>query len=124
MAKLLSCVLGPRLYRVHRPRLPGAAPGGEARGEPAWVRRGAGAQDSYYQPRGLEKHTDSVLALVSAAGRLHPRPLQLPAVPKFPQFPRISLNSPEFPSIPPNSPEFPSIPLNFPEFPPIFPQFP
>uniref|UniRef100_UPI000B4CD4CE phosphatidylserine lipase ABHD16A n=1 Tax=Lonchura striata TaxID=40157 RepID=UPI000B4CD4CE len=57
MAKLLSCVLGPRLYRVHRPRLPGAAPGGEARGEPAW--------DSYYQPRGLEKHTDSVLALAS-----------------------------------------------------------
>ncbi|XP_064330035.1 phosphatidylserine lipase ABHD16A [Phalacrocorax carbo] len=65
MAKLLSCVLGPRLYRVHRPRGagPGAAaaagPGGAggAREEPAW--------DSYYQPRGLEKHTDSVLALAS-----------------------------------------------------------
>ncbi|XP_072777179.1 phosphatidylserine lipase ABHD16A [Taeniopygia guttata] len=57
MAKLLSCVLGPRLYRVHRPRLPGPAAGGEPRGEPNW--------DSYYQPRGLEKHTDSVLALAS-----------------------------------------------------------
>ncbi|XP_059347070.1 LOW QUALITY PROTEIN: phosphatidylserine lipase ABHD16A-like [Ammospiza nelsoni] len=62
MAKLLSCVLGPRLYRVHRPRPPGPAPGsggggGTERGEPAW--------DSYYQPRGLEKHTDSVLALAS-----------------------------------------------------------
>lgn len=52
MAKLLSCVLGPRLYRVHRRR----AEGGERR-EPSW--------DSYYQPRGLEKHTDSVLALAS-----------------------------------------------------------
>ncbi|XP_066426751.1 phosphatidylserine lipase ABHD16A [Molothrus aeneus] len=60
MAKLLSCVLGPRLYRVHRPRPPGPAPGSGGsteRGEPAW--------DSYYQPRGLEKHTDSVLALAS-----------------------------------------------------------
>uniref|UniRef100_A0A8C3NLP2 Uncharacterized protein n=1 Tax=Geospiza parvula TaxID=87175 RepID=A0A8C3NLP2_GEOPR len=60
MAKLLSCVLGPRLYRVHRPRPPGPAAGsggGSERGEPAW--------DSYYQPRGLEKHTDSVLALAS-----------------------------------------------------------
>ncbi|XP_014118506.1 PREDICTED: abhydrolase domain-containing protein 16A-like [Pseudopodoces humilis] len=68
MAKLLSCVLGPRLYRVHRPRLAAAAAGspagprdtegaGSERGEPAW--------DSYYQPRGLEKHTDSVLALAS-----------------------------------------------------------
>uniref|UniRef100_A0A669QQA3 Uncharacterized protein n=1 Tax=Phasianus colchicus TaxID=9054 RepID=A0A669QQA3_PHACC len=32
MAKLLSCVLGPRLYRVHRLR----AEGGERR-EPSWV---------------------------------------------------------------------------------------
>ncbi|XP_050163617.1 phosphatidylserine lipase ABHD16A [Myiozetetes cayanensis] len=65
MAKLLSCVLGPRLYRVHRPRAPARAGGdpggpqgaGAAPGDPAW--------DSYYQPRGLEKHTDSVLALAS-----------------------------------------------------------
>ncbi|XP_051632388.1 phosphatidylserine lipase ABHD16A [Manacus candei] len=61
MAKLLSCVLGPRLYRVHRPRAPARAGGGPG---------GASAppispQDSYYQPRGLEKHTDSVLALAS-----------------------------------------------------------
>ncbi|XP_061298298.1 phosphatidylserine lipase ABHD16A [Pezoporus flaviventris] len=60
MAKLLSCVLGPRLYRVHRPRPAGAGaegPGGSG-GDPA-------SWDSYYQPRGLEKHTDSVLALAS-----------------------------------------------------------
>uniref|UniRef100_A0A8C2SP58 Uncharacterized protein n=1 Tax=Coturnix japonica TaxID=93934 RepID=A0A8C2SP58_COTJA len=30
MGKLLSCVLGPRLYRVHRRR-------GEGGGEPSWV---------------------------------------------------------------------------------------
>ncbi|XP_061216346.1 phosphatidylserine lipase ABHD16A isoform X3 [Neopsephotus bourkii] len=65
MAKLLSCVLGPRLYRVHRPRPAGTGTGagtgaegpGGSGGDPAW--------DSYYQPRGLEKHTDSVLALAS-----------------------------------------------------------
>ncbi|XP_067172980.1 phosphatidylserine lipase ABHD16A [Apteryx mantelli] len=59
MAKLLSCVLGPRLYRVYRYRGPGPAPRGAAgvREEPSW--------DSYYQPRSLEKHADSVLALAS-----------------------------------------------------------
>ncbi|GAB0201597.1 phosphatidylserine lipase ABHD16A [Grus japonensis] len=65
MAKLLSCIVGPRLYRIHRPRVtgPGSAGGSESRGtggnreEPTW--------DSYYQPLGLEKHTDSVLALAS-----------------------------------------------------------
>ncbi|XP_031950209.1 phosphatidylserine lipase ABHD16A isoform X2 [Corvus moneduloides] len=68
MAKLLSCVLGPRLYRVHRPRAPGAAggaPGGPQGGNGAGSERGEPAWDSYYQPRGLEKHTDSVLALAS-----------------------------------------------------------
>ncbi|XP_048148973.1 phosphatidylserine lipase ABHD16A [Corvus hawaiiensis] len=68
MAKLLSCVLGPRLYRVHRPRAPGAAgggPGGAAGRNGAGSERGEPAWDSYYQPRGLEKHTDSVLALAS-----------------------------------------------------------
>lgn len=53
MGKLLSCVLGPRLYLVQRG--PGGGAGG--RGDPAW--------DPYYQPRALEKHTDSVLALAS-----------------------------------------------------------
>ncbi|XP_014749683.1 PREDICTED: uncharacterized protein LOC106864575, partial [Sturnus vulgaris] len=65
MAKLLSCVLGPRLYRVHRPRLSGAAGGAAAGPEGAGGERGEPAWDSYYQPRGLEKHTDSVLALAS-----------------------------------------------------------
>ncbi|XP_069738661.1 LOW QUALITY PROTEIN: phosphatidylserine lipase ABHD16A-like [Phaenicophaeus curvirostris] len=55
MALLLSCVLGPRLYRVYRARGAGGARG--ERGDAAW--------DSYYQPRALEKHTDSVLALAS-----------------------------------------------------------
>uniref|UniRef100_A0A8V5GY25 Phosphatidylserine Lipase ABHD16 N-terminal domain-containing protein n=1 Tax=Melopsittacus undulatus TaxID=13146 RepID=A0A8V5GY25_MELUD len=58
MAKLLSCVLGPRLYRVHRT---GAGGGGEGTGNSVTP---FPLQDSYYQPRGLEKHTDSVLALV------------------------------------------------------------
>ncbi|XP_053908107.1 phosphatidylserine lipase ABHD16A isoform X2 [Cuculus canorus] len=55
MALLLSCVLGPRLYRVYRARGAGGARG--ERGDAGW--------DSYYQPRALEKHTDSVLALAS-----------------------------------------------------------
>ncbi|XP_059570316.1 phosphatidylserine lipase ABHD16A isoform X3 [Alligator mississippiensis] len=65
MAKLLSCVLGPRLYRVYRERGPArlpqdgdeAAEGSPASRESSW--------DSYYQPRSLEKHSDSILALAS-----------------------------------------------------------
>ncbi|KAM8793844.1 phosphatidylserine lipase ABHD16A [Eudromia elegans] len=56
MAKLLSCVLGPRLYRVYPE--PGPAPGARgARRDPPW--------ESFYQPRSLERHADSVLALAS-----------------------------------------------------------
>uniref|UniRef100_A0A8C3SH82 Phosphatidylserine lipase ABHD16A n=1 Tax=Chelydra serpentina TaxID=8475 RepID=A0A8C3SH82_CHESE len=62
MAKLLSCVLGPRLYRVYRDR-------GPARRSRDGDEAAEGAQDgsweSYYQPRTLEKHADSILALAS-----------------------------------------------------------
>uniref|UniRef100_A0A8B9PD26 Uncharacterized protein n=1 Tax=Apteryx owenii TaxID=8824 RepID=A0A8B9PD26_APTOW len=56
MAKLLSCVLGPRLYRVYRDRGPG--PHG---------RRDAqhGRHDAPRGRHGGAKHADSVLALVS-----------------------------------------------------------
>ncbi|KAJ6652943.1 hypothetical protein lerEdw1_010301 [Lerista edwardsae] len=65
MAKLLSCVLGPRLYRVYREREPGrphrhrseAAHTPGVPPEPSW--------ELYYQPRTLEKHADSILALAS-----------------------------------------------------------
>ncbi|XP_013924057.1 PREDICTED: abhydrolase domain-containing protein 16A-like [Thamnophis sirtalis] len=65
MAKLLSCVLGPRLYRVYRERSPArtrrlrAEPddGSQSSLDPSW--------ESYYQPRTLEKHADSILALAS-----------------------------------------------------------
>ncbi|XP_026541220.1 protein ABHD16A isoform X1 [Notechis scutatus] len=65
MAKLLSCVLGPRLYRVYRERSPTrsrrlrAEPddGSQSSLDPSW--------ESYYQPRTLEKHADSILALAS-----------------------------------------------------------
>lgn len=43
-----------------------AAGGGEDGRTPPRDRDRDPPQDSYYQPRGLEKHTDSVLALVSA----------------------------------------------------------
>uniref|UniRef100_A0A8D0GSA7 Phosphatidylserine Lipase ABHD16 N-terminal domain-containing protein n=1 Tax=Sphenodon punctatus TaxID=8508 RepID=A0A8D0GSA7_SPHPU len=64
MAKLLSCILGPRLYRVYRDRSLGRAqlpPSSSPEAAPAnpdttW--------ESYYQPRTLEKHSDSILALV------------------------------------------------------------
>ncbi|KAF7236218.1 Phosphatidylserine lipase ABHD16A [Varanus komodoensis] len=65
MAKLLSCILGPRLYRVYREQGPartrriraGGDDTSQAPLEPSW--------ESYYQPRSLEKHADSVLALAS-----------------------------------------------------------
>ncbi|XP_069491220.1 phosphatidylserine lipase ABHD16A [Ambystoma mexicanum] len=51
---LLRCVLGPRLYREYRE---------SPRGGPA--RNPGGSWESFYQPRSLEKHTDSILAWVS-----------------------------------------------------------
>ncbi|XP_077688939.1 phosphatidylserine lipase ABHD16A [Eretmochelys imbricata] len=62
MAKLLSCVLGPRLYRVYRDRGP-ARPSGD--GDEAAEGAQDGSWESYYQPRTLEKHADSILALAS-----------------------------------------------------------
>ncbi|KAL8213071.1 UNVERIFIED_CONTAM: Protein abhd16a [Gekko kuhli] len=62
MAKLLSCILGPRLYRVYRER-------GSRRSRPEAIESSQGALEpsweSYYQPRSLEKHADSILALAS-----------------------------------------------------------
>uniref|UniRef100_A0A8C5QYI1 Abhydrolase domain containing 16A, phospholipase n=1 Tax=Leptobrachium leishanense TaxID=445787 RepID=A0A8C5QYI1_9ANUR len=55
---LYLCIRGPRLYRVYRHN--GRAVrgrGGEEQTEGAW--------ESFYQPRALEKHTDSMLAWVS-----------------------------------------------------------
>uniref|UniRef100_A0A8D0BRF3 Phosphatidylserine lipase ABHD16A n=1 Tax=Salvator merianae TaxID=96440 RepID=A0A8D0BRF3_SALMN len=68
MAKLLNCILGPRLYRVYRDRERGPVRPRRIRAEaedasqapliePSW--------ESYYQPRTLEKHADSILALAS-----------------------------------------------------------
>ncbi|XP_061475275.1 phosphatidylserine lipase ABHD16A [Rhineura floridana] len=65
MAKLLSCIVGPRLYRVYRERDPvrirriraEAEDTSQGLLEPSW--------ESYYQPRTLEKHADSILALAS-----------------------------------------------------------
>ncbi|KAH1183065.1 hypothetical protein KIL84_004557 [Mauremys mutica] len=62
MAKLLSCVLGPRLYRVYRDREP-ARPSRD--GDEAAEGAQDGSWESYYQPRTLEKHADSILALAS-----------------------------------------------------------
>uniref|UniRef100_A0A8C3HIV2 Abhydrolase domain containing 16A, phospholipase n=1 Tax=Chrysemys picta bellii TaxID=8478 RepID=A0A8C3HIV2_CHRPI len=62
MAKLLSCVLGPRLYRVYRDRGP-ARPSRD--GDEAAEGAQDGSWESYYQPRTLEKHADSILALAS-----------------------------------------------------------
>ncbi|KAM4696819.1 phosphatidylserine lipase ABHD16A [Rhinophrynus dorsalis] len=58
---LYLCIRGPRLYRVYRQSGRGAA--GRGRGEEEGQ---AGASwESFYQPRALEKHTDSILAWVS-----------------------------------------------------------
>ncbi|XP_020829974.1 phosphatidylserine lipase ABHD16A [Phascolarctos cinereus] len=65
MAKLLSCVLGPRLYRVYRERDSGRTQS-SVPGTPAAITTSpAGSWESYYQPRALEKHADSILALAS-----------------------------------------------------------
>ncbi|KAM4604492.1 phosphatidylserine lipase ABHD16A-like [Discoglossus pictus] len=56
---LYLCVKGPRLYRVYRER--GAAQRRERGGE----EQEEAVLESFYQPRALEKHTDSVLAWVS-----------------------------------------------------------
>nr|XP_056709466.1 phosphatidylserine lipase ABHD16A [Euleptes europaea] len=65
MAKLLSCILGPRLYRVYRDR----GSNGSRRPRPEAIESSQGALEpsweSYYQPRTLEKHADSILALAS-----------------------------------------------------------
>ncbi|XP_038624460.1 phosphatidylserine lipase ABHD16A [Tachyglossus aculeatus] len=65
MAKLLSCVLGPRLYRVYRERDPARPPNTGPGGPPPLPTARAGSWESYYQPRALEKHADSILALAS-----------------------------------------------------------
>ncbi|KAM4642778.1 phosphatidylserine lipase ABHD16A isoform 2-T2 [Discoglossus pictus] len=60
LGMLYLCVRGPRLYRVYRER--GAARRRERGGEEQEEEAEA---ESFYQPRALEKHTDSVLAWVS-----------------------------------------------------------
>ncbi|KAE8585378.1 hypothetical protein XENTR_v10021298 [Xenopus tropicalis] len=61
MALLYLCVKGPRLYRVYRQNGRTAAIRGRGQEEEepgvSW--------ESFYQPRALEKHTDSILAWVS-----------------------------------------------------------
>ncbi|XP_036726244.1 phosphatidylserine lipase ABHD16A isoform X3 [Balaenoptera musculus] len=65
MAKLLSCVLGPRLYKIYRERDSERAPS-SVPGTPTSVTNPPSSSwDTYYQPRALEKHADSILALAS-----------------------------------------------------------
>uniref|UniRef100_A0A5G2QI93 Abhydrolase domain containing 16A, phospholipase n=1 Tax=Sus scrofa TaxID=9823 RepID=A0A5G2QI93_PIG len=65
MAKLLSCVLGPRLYKIYRERDSERAASGVP-GTPTSVTTASSSSwDTYYQPRALEKHADSILALVT-----------------------------------------------------------
>uniref|UniRef100_A0A8D0QII0 Phosphatidylserine lipase ABHD16A n=1 Tax=Sus scrofa TaxID=9823 RepID=A0A8D0QII0_PIG len=65
MAKLLSCVLGPRLYKIYRERDSERAASGVP-GTPTSVTTASSSSwDTYYQPRALEKHADSILALAS-----------------------------------------------------------
>ncbi|XP_053329517.1 phosphatidylserine lipase ABHD16A [Spea bombifrons] len=58
---LYLCVRGPRLYRVYRQHRLGAP--GRVRNEEETEQNVS--WESFYQPRALEKHTDSVLAWVS-----------------------------------------------------------
>ncbi|XP_060225022.1 phosphatidylserine lipase ABHD16A isoform X2 [Meriones unguiculatus] len=65
MAKLLSCVLGPRLYKIYRERDTDRAAPGVPETPTAVPAPASSSWDSYYQPRALEKHADSILALAS-----------------------------------------------------------
>uniref|UniRef100_A0AC11E6R2 Abhydrolase domain containing 16A, phospholipase n=1 Tax=Ovis aries TaxID=9940 RepID=A0AC11E6R2_SHEEP len=68
MAKLLSCVLGPRLYKIYRERDSERAPS-SVPGTPTSVTNPhSSSWDTYYQPRALEKHADSILALGPGQG--------------------------------------------------------
>lgn len=58
---LYLCVRGPRLYRVYRPHGRAAVRGRGAEEQ----EQNEGSWESFYQPRALEKHTDSMLAWVS-----------------------------------------------------------
>ncbi|KAI2541643.1 ABHD16A isoform 15 [Pan troglodytes] len=65
MAKLLSCVLGPRLYKIYRERDSERAPASVPETPTAVTAPHSSSWDTYYQPRALEKHADSILALVT-----------------------------------------------------------
>ncbi|XP_009449119.3 phosphatidylserine lipase ABHD16A isoform X1 [Pan troglodytes] len=65
MAKLLSCVLGPRLYKIYRERDSERAPASVPETPTAVTAPHSSSWDTYYQPRALEKHADSILALAS-----------------------------------------------------------
>nr|XP_038954732.1 phosphatidylserine lipase ABHD16A isoform X3 [Rattus norvegicus] len=65
MAKLLSCVLGPRLYKIYRERDTDRAATSVPETPTAVPAASSSSWDSYYQPRALEKHADSILALAS-----------------------------------------------------------
>ncbi|XP_035964179.2 phosphatidylserine lipase ABHD16A isoform X3 [Halichoerus grypus] len=65
MAKLLSCVLGPRLYKIYRERDSERAPSGVPETPTSVTTPSSSSWDTYYQPRALEKHADSILALAS-----------------------------------------------------------
>ncbi|CAH6790107.1 Abhd16a [Phodopus roborovskii] len=65
MAKLLSCVLGPRLYKIYRERETDRAASSVSETPTAVPAPSASSWDTYYQPRALEKHADSILALVT-----------------------------------------------------------
>ncbi|KAM9233403.1 phosphatidylserine lipase ABHD16A isoform 4-T4 [Dugong dugon] len=68
MAKLLSCVLGPRLYKIYRERDSERTPSGVPEPPTTVTTPSSSSWDTYYQPRALEKHADSILALASVAG--------------------------------------------------------
>ncbi|KAF6363977.1 abhydrolase domain containing 16A, phospholipase [Rhinolophus ferrumequinum] len=65
MAKLLSCVLGPRLYKIYRERDSERAPSSVSETPTSVTTPHSSSWDTYYQPRALEKHADSILALAS-----------------------------------------------------------
>nr|XP_020032189.1 protein ABHD16A isoform X3 [Castor canadensis] len=65
MAKLLSCVLGPRLYKIYRERDSERAPSSVPETPTSVTNPSSSSWDTYYQPRALEKHADSILALAS-----------------------------------------------------------